>query len=136
MSPGDSCTYATLKVIYELLGVPITENDIERCHVLGRPNAKGNRPIIVKFKSYAAKSAVYSAKKKLKKNPAKIFLTEDLTQKNHHIIQKFVELRKSGDIDSFWTNDCKISVKVFEFSIPARVSSLTDVDNLLPKYPV
>ena len=75
-------------------------------------------------------------KTKLKKNPAKIFLTEDLTKKNQSIIQKLVELRKNGDIDSFWTNDCKISAKTFEFSIPARVSSITDVENLLPKYPV
>ena len=71
LPPGDLYIYATLKIMNELFGVPITENDIERCHVLGRPNTKRNRPIIVKFKPYAAKSAVYSAKKKLKKNPAK-----------------------------------------------------------------
>ena len=119
----------------ELMKVPVNENDIERSHVLGRPNAKGNRPIIVKFKSYSSKAAVFSAKNKLKGNPAKIFLTEDLTRKNQSIIQKLVDLRKNDTIDSFWTNDCKISVKVYEFSIPARVSSLNDVENLLPKYP-
>ena len=135
LTPGESCTYAALKVMNELMKVPVNENDIERCHVLGRPNAKGNRPIIVKFKSYSSKAAVFSAKNKLKGNPAKIFVTEDLTRKNHSIIQKLVELRKNDTIDSFWTNDCKISVKVYEFSVPARVSSLNDVENLLPKYP-
>ena len=113
--------------------VPISENDIERCHFLGRPNAKGNRPIIVKFKSYKSKAAVFNAKNKLKKNPDKKFLTEDLTRKNHSIVQKLVELRKNGTIDSFWTNDGKISVKVFEISVPARVSSLSDVKKLFPK---
>ena len=97
LMPGDSCTNAALKVMNELMGVPLNEDDIERCHVLGRPNAKGNRPIIMKFRAYRSKAAVFNAKNKLKNNPAKIFLTEDLTKKNHSIIQKLVELRKSGD---------------------------------------
>ena len=135
LTPGESCTYAALKVMNELMKVPVNENDLERCHVLGRPNTTGNRPIIVKFKSYSSKATVFSAKNKMKGNPAKIFVTEDLTHKNHSIIRNFVELQKNDTIDSFWTNDCKISVKVYEFSVPARVSSLNDVVNLLPKYP-
>lgn len=113
--------------------VPISENDIEQCHILGRPNTKGNRPIIVKFKSYKSKAAVFNAKNKLNKNPDKIFLNENLTRKNHSIVQKLVELCKNSTIDSFWTNHGKISVKVFEISVPARVSSLSDVEKLLPK---
>ena len=88
LATGESCTNAALTVMNELMEVPISENDIESSHVLGRPNAKGNRPIIVKFASYRSKAAVFSAKNKLKKNPAKIFVTEDLTRKNHGIIQK------------------------------------------------
>ena len=76
--------------------VPISENGIERCHILGRPNAKGNRPIIVKFKSYKTKAAVFNAKNKRKKNPDKMFVTENLTSKNHSIVQKLVELLKNG----------------------------------------
>ena len=135
-NPGVSCTQAALRVMNEVMKVPVSENDIDRCHVLGRPNAKGIRPIIVKFKSYSSKAAVFSAKKTLKNNPAKIFVTEDLTQKNHSIVQKLLELRKSGAIDSFWTSDCKISMKVYEFSVPQRVNSLQDVENLVPVFPV
>ena len=109
------------------------EDDIERCHYLGRPNAKGNRQLIIKFRSYKAKAAVFSAKTKLKNNPDKIFISEDLTKKNHGIIQKLVQLRKDASIDSFWTNDGKINVKVYEISLPARVSSVSDVEQLLPK---
>ena len=132
--PGGSCMNSALKVMNELLDVSIREEDIERCHVLGKPNDKGNRPIIVKFKSYKSKAAVFKARAKLKKNPDKIFVSEDLTRKNHIIVQKLVELRKNGTIDLFWTIDGKINIKVFEISVPTRVSSLTDVQKLLPKY--
>ena len=71
--PGDSCTNAALKVMNELMGVPINEDDIERCHVLGRPNAKGNRPIIVKFRAYKSKTAVFNAKNQTKEKPCKDF---------------------------------------------------------------
>ena len=131
--PGKTCTYSVLKVINEIMEVPLDEDDIERCHVLSKANAKGNRPIIIKFKSYKSKAAVFHAKGKLKTNPNKIFITEDLTNKNYSIIQNLVQMRKEDSIDSFWTNDGKINVKVYEISVPKRVSSLSEVDELLPK---
>ena len=131
--PGQSCTGAALHIINDVLEVPMGEDDIERCHYLGKANAKGFRPLIVKFKSYKSKAAVFTAKKKLKNNPGKIFISEDLTKKNHEIVQKLVQLRKDTSIDSFWTNDGKINVKVYEMSLPARVGSISDVDQLLPK---
>ena len=131
--PGETCTVAALKVINEHLEIPLVEDDVERCHNLGRPNAKGNRPIIIKFKSYKSKAAVFQAKTKLRKNPNKIFISEDLTKTNHSIVQKLVQLRKDNSIDSFWTNDGKINMKVYEISLPTRVSSLSEIDELLPK---
>ena len=65
--PGQSCTDTALKVINELMEIPIGEDDVERCHNLGRPNAKGNRPIIIKFKSYKFRAAVFHAKTKRRK---------------------------------------------------------------------
>ena len=130
--PGESCTAAALKVINGVMGIPLSEDDVERCHNLGKANAKGNRPIIIKFKSYKSKFAVYEAKSKLKKNPNKIFVTEDLTRKNYSLVQKLVQLRKDNSIDSFWTYDGKINVKLYEISIPTRVTSLSEIDQLLP----
>lgn len=111
----------------------MVEDDIERCHYLGKTNAKGIRPMIVKFKAYKSKAAVFSAKKKLKNNPDKIYISEDLTKKNYEIVQKLVQLRKDASIDAFWTNDGKINVKVYEISLPVRVSKVSDVEQLLPK---
>lgn len=64
-----------MKVMNELMGVNFSEADIKRCHTAGKPNAQGNRPIIIKFKSYQSKAEVYKAKTKLKGNPDKILLT-------------------------------------------------------------
>ena len=92
--PGQPCDDAALKVMNELMGVNVSEADIERCHTVGKPNAQGNRRIIIKFKSYQSEDEVYKAKTKLKENPDKIILTEDLTKKNHYIVQKLLELQK------------------------------------------
>ena len=54
--------YSARKVMNALLDVPIREDEIRRCHVLGKPNDKGNRPVIVKFKSYNSKAAVIKAR--------------------------------------------------------------------------
>ena len=36
--PGETCTDAALNVTNELLEIPLVEDDVERCHNLGRPN--------------------------------------------------------------------------------------------------
>ena len=84
---------------------PLETRDIERCHFVGR--AKPGRPkqIIVKFWHYQDKKRVFAGKSKLKSNPDKIFLTEDLTTVNHSVVQRLLPLKKSNSIDSFWTNN-------------------------------
>ena len=99
--PDQPCDDAALKIINELIGDNVSEADIERCHTVDKPNAQANRRIIIKFKSYQYKAEVYKAKTKLKENPDKIILTEDLTKKNHFIVQNLLELRKKGNIILF-----------------------------------
>ena len=74
--------------------IPLSEDDVERCHNIDKANAKGNRPIIIKFKSYKLKFAVYEAKSKLKKTPNKSFVTEDLTRNNYSLVQKLCPASK------------------------------------------
>lgn len=130
--PDQPCDYAVLKVMNELMGVNVSGADIERCHTVGKPNTQGNRPITIKFKSYQSKAEVYKAKTQLKGNPDKSLLTEDLTKKNHIIVQKLLEMRKSRKNNSFWTTDGRINVKVLENSRPVRVRSVDEVLQLIP----
>ena len=59
--------YSALNVVNELLDVPIREEDIERSHILGKPNDKDNRPILVRFKSYKSNAPVFKPRAKLTK---------------------------------------------------------------------
>ena len=87
--------------------------------------------MIVKFRYYKSKAAVCKAKSKLKNNPNKIFMTEDLTKTNHSIVQKLLQLRKAKQINGFWTQDAKIYLKVSaDDDAPVRVNSLSDINAL------
>lgn len=74
----------------------ISESDIERCHPVGKAGRNSKRQIIVKFSSYKVKARVFSNKSKLKNNPDKTFMTEDLTVLNHEIVKSLLPLKKGA----------------------------------------
>ena len=127
---GQDCEKSVLDLFNTTLGVPITADEIERCHPLGNQ-------VIVKFSYYKSKAAVFKAKSKLKNNPKKIFMTEDLTKSNHSIVKKLLQLRKAKQINGFWTQDAKIYLKVSaEDDAPVRINSLSDISALALPSPV
>ena len=109
----EECTETVVGVIRNLMKVDISADDIERCHPVGKPNSKGMKPLLIKFKHYHTKQSVYKAKSNLKGNPHKVFLTEDLTKRNHDMVATLLTKVKSESIHSFWTIDGKISLKSF-----------------------
>ena len=124
----EACTETVVGVIRNLMKVDISAGDIERCHPVG--NSKGMKLLIIKFKRYHTKQSVYKAKSNLKGNPHKIFLTEDLTKRNHDMVATLLTKVKSESIHSFWTIDGKIFFKEFQNSTPRRVFSTSEVLNL------
>ena len=121
---GQDCEKCVLDLFNTKLGVPITADEIDRCHPLGSQ-------VIVKFRYYKSKAAVFKAKSNLKNNPDKIFMTEDLTKNNHSIVQMLLQLRKSKQINGFWTQDAKIYLKVSaDDDAPVRINSLSDINAL------
>ena len=86
---------AALDIINKRLKMAVSSEDIERCH----PLREGQT--IVKFKCYKTKAAVFKAKSALKGNPYNIFITEDLTKRNHEMVKELLTLRKNHSIDSF-----------------------------------
>ncbi|MEW8547226.1 MAG: hypothetical protein AB2693_27260 [Candidatus Thiodiazotropha sp.] len=128
----EACTETVVGVIKNLMKVDISPDDIERCHPVGKPNSKGMKPLIIKFKHYHTKQRVYKAKSNLKGNPHKIFLTEDLTKRNHDMVAALLTKVKSESIHSFWTIDGKIFFKEFQHSTPRRVFSTSEVLTSLP----
>ena len=112
---------AALKMFNELMKVNVSADEIERPHPLGP------KQLLVKFKSYKTKAIVYKAKSSLKDNDYGIFMTEDLTKRNHGIIKDLLLLKKSEQIHSFWTMDGKIYVKLEDSSKPKQIRNKSEL---------
>ena len=112
--------------------VDIRAADIKQCHSVGKPNSKGMKPLKIKFKHYHIKQRVYKPKSNLKGYPHKIFLTEDLTKRNHDMVVTLLTKVKSESTHSFWTINGKIFFKMFQHSTPRRVFSASEVLRSLP----
>ena len=103
------------------MNVKVSADEIERAHPLGP------KQIIVKFKSYKTKAVVYKAKSNLKGNGDGIFMTEDLTKRDHAIIEQLLLLKKSDKSHSFWTVDSKIFLKLSETSKPKQIRNKSEI---------
>ena len=101
---------------------PLQIRDTERCHFVGKAKAGRPKQIIIKFAHYHDKRRVFASKSNLKNNPSKTFMTEDLTSKNHSMVEQLLTMKKGDKIDSFWTSNGRIYVKKEPTSDPIRVS--------------
>lgn len=93
-----------LRLAEEKLHTPLSLQDIDRSHRIGNPNAKGHRPIIVKFTTYAARFRFIKSRRKLKSTGMGI--QEDLTPRNRELLKKASTHPK---ISSVWTVDGRIT---------------------------
>ena len=112
---------AALKVFNEMMKLYVSADEIERAHPLGP------KQMIVKFKSYKTKAVVYKAKSHLKDNTDGVFMTEDLTKRNHALIQQLLLAKKADKIHSFWTIDGKIFMKLTDTSRVQRIRSKSEI---------
>ena len=107
---------------------PISPSDIERCHYVGR----SKKQVLVKFCRYHDKRRIYINKKKLKNNPHKVFITEDLTKSNHKLFKILMEQQyERKSIFGFWTRDGNIFVKGRKDDNPIRVRTRGGIMKLL-----
>lgn len=100
--------------------------DFERCHFAGR----GKRQILIKFTRYHTKRRVFMNKSNLKKNPDKIFISEDLTKYNHNLVMEIREKFQQKAICSYWTRDGTIFVKKGRDDAPVRIRCGNDISGL------
>lgn len=91
----------------KLPGLNLTTDDIDTCHRLGRKAEGKNRQIIVRFQSRLVKEKIMRRKKEL---PKPLFISEDLTKQNHHILM-CVRWKMPDEIDKCWSINGKICYK-------------------------
>ncbi|KAJ8300591.1 hypothetical protein KUTeg_022110 [Tegillarca granosa] len=111
----------TDKVVLDIcskLGVQVDLQDISRSHILGRP------------KTVKLRAEVYKNKKKLKNHQHKIFITEHLTKHRFQLVQRLNSLRLAMKIESYWTLDGRIFVKLFNKQRKIIIKNQNDIDAL------
>ena len=123
------CEEVVIKILNKALpiGDSIQQNDIERCHPIGKPNSKNNRQVIVKFKAYKTKAKVYDSRFNLRN----IYMTEDFTSSNQKIINKLVIMKKSKQITKFWSYDGKIYAKAHAKQPKWRITKIEDISEMI-----
>ena len=99
-----------------------SEDDIERSHILNNPRHPTSNEIIVRFRAYKTKVQVYKQKQLLRGND--IFVTEDLTKRNHAITRELLKLRKANEIQSFWTIDTKMYYRKSDGDNSVRIADM------------
>jgi hypothetical protein len=108
------------------IDVEVRNLDVVRCHMIGKP--RNNKcQAIVHFVHYWKRAEIIKNRHKLKGNPNKIFITEDLTRRNMSIVKPLLDLRSKGVICSVWTSDGRIFYKKSATNNPVLVRTWADV---------
>ena len=110
------------------LNVNISAADISAAHRLGSArtgsasaNTQHTPPIIVRFTSRRARDLVYGARKNLKSTSPKVFINEHLSKENATLFRDARLLVKAKKLQSAWSMNGSIFVKVTDTSQPVRV---------------
>ena len=127
LKENESTDTKIVDICNKMMNVNITENDIERSHILNPAASLTSNQIIVRFKAYKTKVAVFSQKKLVKGKD--VFVTEDLTKSNHAIVRELLKLRKANRIISFWTVDTKIYVRRNEGERATRIRNMEQLND-------
>lgn len=90
--------------------ITIDSRDIEGCHLLPRKDKKMKPAIIIRFANRKSKTALLKQGKKLK--GTNVYVNENLTKKNADIASRARFLRRLSRIQSTWTSNCKVFIKL------------------------
>lgn len=124
----DENTDTLVLQVAEKIGVVLPVNSICRSHRVGAKSSERDRPIIVRFLSYADRRKVFKAKKLLKNSG--ISIREDLTKIRQNIL---VRASESYPDDPVWSNDGVIFIKLGRTY--HRVLTEAELDNLITTHP-
>ena len=116
------------------LEVPTTLNELGRTHPIGKVRG-GNVQVIARFITYRQRQAVYSSKSKLKNNPNKVFITENLTTRRRKIMDELNYLRTNRKISACWSMDGRLFAIGLNSNSVQMIKGIDDIRHLLTKCP-
>ena len=134
-SEGENTDDIITDICTDILGVPVSNTDLDRTHRLGQKPTRNTRAddpksktrgIIVKFTSYQTRAKVYSNKKNLKGK--RLFISESLTSSRLNLYTKLYK-DHANDVIATWTQDGRIYVIPKEGD-RVMINKLSDIDKV------
>ena len=110
--------------------ISIESSSISACHTLPRKDVRSKPAIIVRFKSRKSKIELLKQARKL--SGTGVYLNEHLTKKNADIAWQARLLRKQRKIQSTWTRNCKIMIRLNGPPDTAKVVMVREMRELDP----
>lgn len=110
-------------------GIAMDCNDIEACHTLPRRNDKDkSTAVIMRFVNRKRKTALLKQGRKLK--GSNVYLNEHLTKRNADIARKARFMKKEKKIQSTWTTNCRVYIKLNGTPEEAKVLYIRSIEEL------
>ncbi|KAF0305574.1 hypothetical protein FJT64_022790 [Amphibalanus amphitrite] len=126
-----------------LAGVDVSKTDIDRSHRVGAVKPGRPRTLLVRFVSYAKREAFYGARRQLRQPrsfegstvttavASKVFVTDNLTRENQHILYRARQFRKEGKLFAAWSDVGKLKVRLRENGPTTVIRTMTDLQKLV-----
>ena len=126
-----------------LAGVEITKTDIDRSHRVGTARTGKHDTLLVRFVSYAKREAFYGARRQLRQPrpfegsavttavASKVFVTDNLTRENQHILCKARQYRKEGKLFAAWSDVGKLKARLRENGPTTVIRTMADLQKLI-----
>lgn len=109
-------------------GIEMDSKDIEGCHPLPRKNKNQIPAVIIRFVNSKQKKELLKQGRKLK--GTNVYLNKHLIKKNADIARQARILRTQKKIQSTWTSDCKIFIKLNGTPEQAKVLVIREMTEL------
>ncbi|CAJ1081219.1 hypothetical protein DPX16_5388 [Xyrichtys novacula] len=113
---------------FDSKGISVKSDNIEACHPLPRRNKADKPALIIRFTNRKHKNALLRQGRKLKGSD--VYVNEHLTPKNGAIAKKARFLKKHKKIQSTWTANCKVCIKLNGSPEEAKVLVIKEMEEL------
>ncbi len=129
--PGELDVSSTNQQVFAFLqtkGIEMDTKDIEACHPLSRRDASEKLAVILRSVNRKHKTALLKQGRKLK--GSNVYINEHLSKFNADIAKKARYLKKLKKIQSTWTANCKVFIKLNGTPEEAMVKAIRNIDEL------
>ncbi|KAM3613048.1 uncharacterized protein V6R79_019378 [Siganus canaliculatus] len=109
-------------------GIKVDSGNIEACHPLPRRKSSETSAIIMRLVNRKHKSALLKQSRKLK--GTNVYINEHLTKQNADLARKARYLKKQRKIQSTWTANCKVYIKMNGSPEEAKVLAIRNMEEL------